>query len=53
MLHWLATLEDKFLNFELRVDAQCQEMPLPDGADFGNPSRTTPPGQALVGEFSV
>ena len=35
------------------MDAQCQEMPLADGADFGVPGRARLRWQALVGECSV
>ena len=38
------------MNIELGVDAQCQEMPLADSADFGVPGRATLRWQALVGE---
>ena len=47
---WPATPEDESLNFELGVDAQCQEMPLADRADFEVTGRTTLRWQALVGE---
>ena len=53
LLPWLATIEDRSLNFELGVDAQCQEMLLADGPDLGNSVRTTLLGQALVGKCAA
>ena len=50
---WPTVPEDESLNFELGVDAQCQEMPLADGADFGVPGRARLRWSALVGECGV
>ena len=47
---WPTTPEDESLNFELDLDAQCQEMPLADRAGFEVPGRATLRWQALVGE---